>query len=498
MHIPRGDERRKNFIGGQWVEPSTGNYDPCTNPADTREVLGHFPRSGAADAKSAVDAAARAFPGWAATPGPERGRIIGRAHALLKAKLDLLGEALCREEGKVFGEAKGEVLKGLNLLEFYAGEGFRQHGRTVPSETRSTLAFTLRQPVGPVALITPWNFPFAIPVWKSAPALVAGCTVVLKPASLTPICAHLLAEAYQEAGLPPGVLNVVTGPGGAIGDTVVDDPRIKAVSFTGSNEIGLRVYQRVAARGVKVTLEMGGKNPVVVLDDADLELAAEGILQGGFGSTGQRCTATSRVVVTPGIASRLTEAVVERARSLRVGNGMNEGVQMGPAVDQGQLKTDLEAIAAAKSEGARLLCGGERLRTGEHEHGFFCAPTVFDQVQPGTRLAREEVFGPVVAIQQARDPDEALRLANDVPFGLTASVYSRDYFAVMRFVERAEVGMVHVNQPTVGGEAQLPFGGIKATGVGEKEMAEEGSNFFTHLKTVWLDYTGTKRTTNIY
>ncbi|HET9754679.1 MAG TPA: aldehyde dehydrogenase family protein [Myxococcales bacterium] len=498
MHIPRGDERRKNFIGGQWVEPSTGNYEPCTNPADTREVLGHFPRSGAADAKSAVDAAARAFPGWASTPGPERGRIIGRAHALLKAKVDLLGEALCREEGKVFGEAKGEVLKGLNLLEFYAGEGFRQHGRTVPSETRSTLAFTLRQPVGPVALITPWNFPFAIPVWKSAPALVAGCTVVLKPASLTPICAHLLAEAYQEAGLPPGVLNVVTGPGGAIGDTVVDDPRIKAVSFTGSNEIGLRVYQRVAARGVKVTLEMGGKNPVVVLDDADLELAAEGILQGGFGSTGQRCTATSRVVVTPGIAPRLTEAVVERARSLRVGNGMVEGVQMGPAVDQGQLKTDLEAIAAAKGEGARLLCGGERLRTGEHEHGFFCAPTVFDQVLPGTRLAREEVFGPVVAIQQARDAEEALRLANDVPFGLTASVYSRDYFAVMRFVERAEVGMVHVNQPTVGGEAQLPFGGIKATGVGEKEMAEEGSNFFTHLKTVWLDYTGAKRTSNIY
>jgi acyl-CoA reductase-like NAD-dependent aldehyde dehydrogenase len=498
MHIPRGDERRKNFIGGQWVEPSTGNYEPCTNPADTREVLGHFPRSGVADAKAAVDAAVKAFPGWASTPGPERGRIIGRAHALLKARLDLLGEALCREEGKVFGEAKGEVLKGLNLLEFYAGEGFRQHGRTVPSETRNTLAMTLRQPVGPVALITPWNFPFAIPVWKSAPALVAGCTVVLKPASLTPICTHLLAEAYQEAGLPPGVLNVVTGPGGAIGDTVVDDPRIKAVSFTGSNEIGLRVYQRVAGRGAKVTLEMGGKNPVVVLDDADLELAAEGILQGGFGSTGQRCTATSRVVVTPGIAPRLTEAVVERARSLRVGNGMIEGVQMGPAVDQGQLKTDLEAIAAAKAEGARLLCGGERLRTGEHEHGFFCAPTVFDQVQPGTKLAREEVFGPVLAIQQARDAEEALRLANDVPFGLTASVYSRDYFAVMRFVERAEVGMVHVNQPTVGGEAQLPFGGIKATGVGEKEMAEEGANFFTFLKTVWLDYTGTKRTTNIY
>ncbi len=498
MQIPRGDEQRQNLIGGEWRPPSTGRYEPCLNPADTREVLGHFPRSGAADAKAAIDAAAQAFPAWAATPAPERGRIVGRAHALLKARLDLLSEALCREEGKTFSEAKGEVQKGLNLLEFYAGEGFRIHGRTVPSESRSTLSFTLRQPVGPVALITPWNFPFAIPAWKTAPALVAGCTVVLKPASLTPICTHLFAEALVEAGLPAGVLNVVTGPGSAVGDALVDDPRIRAISFTGSNEVGTRLYARAAARGARVTLEMGGKNPVVVLDDADLELAAEGILQGAFGSTGQRCTATSRVVVTPGIAPKLTEALVERARKLRVGNGMREGVQMGPAVDQGQLETDLKAIAAARGEGARVLLGGERLASGEYDHGFFCAPTIFDKVEPGTRLAREEVFGPVLGIQAARDPEQALRLANDVQFGLTASIYSRDYFQVMRFVEKAEVGMVHVNQPTVGGEAQLPFGGIKATGVGEKEMAEEGSNFFTYLKTVWLDYTGAKRTTNIY
>jgi aldehyde dehydrogenase (NAD+) len=309
---------------------------------------------------------------------------------------------------------------------------------------------------------------------------------------------HLIAEAFEEAGLPPGVLNVVTGPGGAVGDALVDDERIRAISFTGSNEIGLRLYSRAAARGVKVTAEMGGKNPVVVLDDADLELAAEGIVQGAFGSTGQRCTATSRVVVTPGIAAKLTEAVVERARKLRVGNGMTQGVQMGPAVDLSQLKTDVEAIAEAKSAGARLLCGGERLQSGEYGHGFFCAPTVFDKVEPGSKLARDEVFGPVVAIQAARDGDEAIRLANDVQFGLTASIYTRDYFQVMRFVEKAEVGMVHVNQPTVGGEAQLPFGGTKATGVGEKEMAEEGANFFTHLKTVWLDYTGAKRVTNIY
>jgi alpha-ketoglutaric semialdehyde dehydrogenase len=498
MRIPNSDERRSNLIGGAWVPPSTDKYDPCTNPADTREVLGLFPKSGAADAKAAVDAAAKAFPDWAATPGPERGRILARAYAILKENVDVVAEALCREEGKIFSEAKGEVLRGLNILEFYTGEGFRQHGKTLPSEMRSTLCFTLRQPVGPVALITPWNFPFAIPMWKTAPALIAGCTAVLKPASLTPVCAHLIAEAFLEAGLPPGVLNLVTGPGGAIGDGLADDPRIKAVSFTGSNEIGLRLYQRVASRGVKVTLEMGGKNPVVVLDDADLDLAVEGIVQGAFGSSGQRCTATSRVVATPRIANSLTEALVERARKLRVGNGMQQGVQMGPAVDAGQLRTDLDAIAQARSEGARLLCGGERLSSGEHERGFFVAPTIFDQVQPGTKLASEEVFGPVLAIQQARDAEEGLRLANDVAFGLTASIYTRDYFQAMRFVERAEVGMLHVNQPTVGGEAQLPFGGIKATGVGEKEMAEEGANFFTHLKTVWLDYTGSKRTSNIY
>jgi len=279
---------------------------------------------------------------------------------------------------------------------------------------------------------------------------------------------------------------------------LVDDPRIRAISFTGSNEIGTRLCQRAAARGVRVTAEMGGKNPVVVLDDADLDLAAEGIAQGAFGSTGQRCTATSRVVVTPGIKAKLTAAIVERARKLRVGNGMAAGVQMGPAVDAGQLRTDLESIATARAEGARLLCGGERLSSEEHARGYFVAPTVFDGVLPGTRLAREEVFGPVLALMTARDAEEALRLANDVPFGLTASIYTRDYFAAMRFVEQAEVGMLHVNQPTVGGEAQLPFGGIKATGVGEKEMAEEGANFFTYLKTVWLDYTGAKRATNIY
>ena len=498
MHIPAADEKRKNLINGQWVEPSTGQHEPCVNPADTREVIGLFPKSSAADAKAAIDAAAAAFPAWSATPGPERGRILGRAHAILKSKLDLVAEALCREEGKTLTEARGEVMKGLNLIEFYAGEGFRTHGKTLPSESRQTLTMTVRQPVGPVALITPWNFPFAIPVWKTAPALIAGCTVVLKPASLTPLCTHLLAEAFTEAGLPPGVLNVVTGPGSAVGNTLVDDPRIRAISFTGSNEIGLALYARAAQRGARVTAEMGGKNPVVVLDDADVDLAAEGIFQGAFGSTGQRCTATSRVVVTPGIAGKLTEALVAKARALKVGDGRKPGIQMGPAVDQGQLRVDLEAIAAGKADGARLLCGGERLAGDGYDHGFFVAPTIFDKVAPGSRLSREEVFGPVLSIQAAKDFAHAVELANDVPFGLASSIYTADFASALRFVEKSEVGMVHVNQPTVGGEAQLPFGGVKATGVGEKEMAEEGANFFTHLKTVFLDYTGSRRTTSIY
>src|SRR2546423_5615335 len=357
MKIPQSDERRRNLIGGEWRAPSTGQHEPCLNPADTREVIGLWPKSGPDDAKAAVDAAAKAFPDWSRMPGPERGRILGRAYQILKAKIDLLTEALCREEGKTLSESRGEVMKGLNLLEFYSGEGFRTHGKTLPSETRQSLMLTLRQPVGPVTLITPWNFPFAIPVWKTAPALVAGCTVVLKPASLTPVCTHLLAEALVEAGLPPGVLHVVTGPGGAVGNALVDDPRIRAVSFTGSNSVGLKLYERAARRGIKVTCEMGGKNPVVVLDDADVDLAAAGILQGAFGSTGQRCTATSRVVATPGIIEKLREALVAKARIIKVGDGRKPGVQMGPAVDQSQLRTDLDAIAAARADGARLLCG---------------------------------------------------------------------------------------------------------------------------------------------
>ncbi|MBS2032479.1 MAG: aldehyde dehydrogenase family protein [Deltaproteobacteria bacterium] len=487
-----------NFIGGAWTPPSTGTYEPNTNPADQNDIIGHYARSGAADANAAVSSAQAAFPAWAETPAPERGRVLARAAALIRSRIDTFATMLCREEGKTVVESRGEILKGIALLEWYSGEGFRLGGKVVPSEMRKTLTFTTRHPVGVVALITPWNFPFAIPVWKSAPALVAGCTVVMKPASLTPGTAALLCEAYAEAGLPKGVMNLVTGPGGAVGNTLVDHPGVRAISFTGSNEIGMALAQRAAKRGVRVTCEMGGKNPVVVMDDADLDLAASGILGGAFGSTGQRCTATSRVVVQAGVHDALIERLAAGAKKLKVGNGQQAGIDMGPAVDAGQLKTDTDYIKIAQDEGAKLVAGGKRLQDGDLARGFYVEPTVFSGVTAKMRIAQEEVFGPVLSVLKAENFDEAVKLANDVEFGLASSIYTRDANVAMRFVEQSEVGMVHVNNPTVGGEAQLPFGGIKSTGLGSREMSEEGAEFFTEQKTVFWDYTGAPRTSKIY
>jgi len=487
-----------NLINGEWVPPTTGTYAPNRSPANTDDVLGQFPVSAGKDAEAAVSAAKAAFGDWSAMPGPARGRILWKAVDIFRSRLDDFARTLCREEGKTFAESKGEVLKGIALFEFYAGEGFRLHGKTLPSEMKQTFTYTLRQPLGVVALITPWNFPFAIPAWKTAPALVTGNTVVMKPASNTPGTATMIAQVLLDAGLPKGVFNLVTGPGGAVGNTLVDHPDVQAVSFTGSNEIGLALNVRAAKRGIKVTAEMGGKNPVVVMDDADLDLATSGILGGAYGSTGQRCTATSRVIVQKGIASQLVERLIAGAKKLKVGNGLEAGIDMGPAVDAGQLKTDLEYIQIAKDEGATLRCGGSQLKDGAYAKGFYVEPTLFTGVKVGSRLHQEEVFGPVVAVVEVGDFDEALAAANAVQFGLSASIYTRDANVAMRFVERSEVGMVHVNNPTVGGEAQLPFGGWKSTGVGEREMAEEGAEFFTQLKTVFFDYTGAARTSKIY
>ncbi len=491
-------QRYNNFIGGTWVPPSTQSYVPNRNPADTDDIIGEYPSSSAKDALEAIAAAKAAFPAWAGTPAPSRGRVLWKAVEIFRARVDEFARMLCREEGKTLAEAKGEVLKGIALFEFYAGEGFRMHGKTLPSEMKQTFTYTIRQPLGVVALITPWNFPFAIPAWKSAPALVTGNTVVMKPASNTPGTATMFAEVLEAAGLPKGVFNLVTGPGGAVGNTLVDHKDIVAVSFTGSNSIGMALNERAAKRGIKVTCEMGGKNPVVVLDDADLDLAVTGILQGAYGSTGQRCTATSRVIVQKGVAPKVIDALVAGAKKIKVGNGLEAGIDMGPAVDDSQLKTDLSYVEIARAEGAKLLTGGRRLQDGALARGFFVEPAVFSGVKVGSRLHQEEVFGPVIAVVEVGDFDEAMHAANAVEFGLSSSIYTRDANSAMKFIERIEAGMVHVNNPTVGGEAQLPFGGWKTTGVGEREMAEEGALFFTQLKTVFFDYTGAVRTSKNY
>jgi len=477
-----------SYINGQWYHPKSDRLVRNLNPADTSDVLAEFPMATAADARRAIEAARAALPGWKKTPAPERGRVIWRAADMARRKVDEIARMMTREEGKILKEARGEVLKGISLIEYYAGAGYRIGGQTLPSEARDCFTYTVRQPIGVVGLIAPWNFPWAIPVWKSAPAIVAGNTVVFKPATLTPATAALLVEIYEEAGLPPGVFNVLVGSGSDVGEAIVDSPQVRAVSFTGSNAIGSQLYVKAASRGAKVTCEMGGKNAVIVMPDANLEKAAIAIRDGAFGSTGQRCTATSRVIALEGTKEPLLERLVDYAKKIRVGPGLDESVDMGPAVDESQWQTDLRYIEVGKAEGARLVVGGGKPKG--LDQGYFVEPTIFDNVSPNMRIFREEIFGPVLSIAKARNPEEAIRMANAVEYGLTTSIFTQDVDSIMRFIDEVETGMVHVNEPTIGGEAQLPFGGIKATGVGWREMAEEGLNFFTELKTVFINYSG--------
>ena len=476
-----------SYVNGTWYHPS-GEVARNINPADTSDVISEFPLATAADVRKAIDAAAVAWKSWRKTPGPERGRVLWRAAEISRRRADEIARTLTREEGKVLKEAKGEVTKGISLLEYYAGEGFRMHGKTLPSEARDCFAYTLRQPLGTVGLIAPWNFPWAIPVWKSAPALVAGNCVVFKPSELVPATATLLTEIYEEAGMPPGVFNMVVGNGPDVGEAMVEARELRAISFTGSNRVGGDLYVKAARRGAKVTCEMGGKNAVIVMPDADLDKAAAAIHGGAFGSTGQRCTATSRVIAHPDIKRALVDRLVASAQKIKVGPGLDEAMEMGPSIADKQWSTVMGYIEAGKQEGATLLTGG--MRPDHLAQGFFIAPTIFDDVTPGMRIFQEEIFGPVLSIAVASSLDEALAKANGVEYGLTTSIFTKDINAVMRFVEDVEVGMVHVNEPTVGGEAQLPFGGTKSTGVGEREMAEDGLNFFTDIKTVFINYGG--------
>ena len=487
----------KNFIDGEWRD-SKGGRVKDVNPADMDDVVAEAPSSTAAEAAEACEAAARAFEKWRGTPAPVRGQILYKVQRRMEERRQELAEALTREEGKTIGESRGEIQRAINVIEFFAGEARRITGETIPSELPNNFCYTIKQPVGPVAVITPWNFPIAIPIWKMAPALVSGNTVVFKPASLTPLTASLIVEIFDECGLPPGVLNLVFGGGREVGDTIVKHPAILAVSFTGSNDVGVGLYGAAAARGIKCQCEMGGKNPIVVLADADLDLAVESTVQGAFGSTGQRCTATSRAVVVESIANHFVDRLAARTSSLVVGNGLNPATHVGPSVDERQLETVLSYVETGQHEGARLVRGGERIRDDGRDRGYFVSPAIFDHVDANMRIAQEEIFGPVLSLIRVPDNDAALSVANNVRFGLSASVYTNDVAAMFKFVDRLDAGILHVNSPTVGGEAHIPYGGMKATGVGLREMGRVAIDFYTELKVVYVDYTGGARKGNLY
>ena len=488
----------QNFIGGEWIKSSASKSAPNVNPANTDDVIGDIPLATREEARRAVEAAAEAFAKWRSTPAPTRGRIVAQAAKLLERSKEELAQILTSEEGKTIAESRGELQRSINVAEFCAGESRRLTGETIPSELPSNFAYTIKQPLGVVACVTPWNFPVAIPVWKIAPALVAGNTVVFKPATLTPATATRIVELFEEAGIPPGVLNLILGSGSEAGDEIINHPAVKAVSFTGSNGVGIRLYEQASRRGAKVQCEMGGKNPVVVLEDCDIDLAVESTTQGAFGSTGQRCTATSRAVVVNQIADEFVQRIAKRAQSMRIGAGIDPQTEMGPSVDENQFKTVLRYIDVGREDGATMICGGERVTGDGFDKGYFVKPTLFDHVTPDMRIAREEIFGPVLAVLRVKDFDEAMQVANDSEFGLSSSIFTNDASRIFRFVEEIETGMTHINSPTTGGEAHIPFGGIKGTGIGDREQGSTALDFYTDLKVVYVDYTGRKREGNLY
>ena len=478
-----------NYIAGHWVACRSGRTFPNVNPANVDEIIGHFQASSADDVEAAFVAAAAAQPAWAALPAPRRGEYLFKAAEILDGKLASVGEDMTREEGKTLPEATAEFKRTINILRYFGGEGARQFNHQIPSERENVFCFTMRKPLGVVGLITPWNFPSAIPAWKLAPALVAGNTVVLKPASLAPLSALRIVQAFEQAGLPPGVLNFVTGGGGAVGDAILEHPALRALSFTGSTDVGRMLYDKASPRRLRIQLEMGGKNPTIVLADADLDTATSILVNGAFFSTGQKCTACSRAIIERPIYDALVNKLIAKARSLKVGNGLEPGVDMGPAVDDSQLQTNLSYIDIARREGATLLTGGSRLTGDCYDKGYFIEPTIFGNVTANMRIAQEEVFGPVLALMVAEDFDDAIRLANGVKFGLSASIVSNDSARVHQFLNRIEAGLITVNLPTAGVEYQLPFGGTKESSFGMREQGQLALDFYTESRTVYLKHT---------
>ncbi len=478
----------KNLIGGAWVAARTGKSFLNTNPADGDDLIGEFQESGGDDVAAAVDAASEAYKTWRLTPAPKRAEILYRTGEILTQRKEEYARAMTREMGKVLKETRGDVQEAIDTAFYMAGEGRRLFGQTTPSELQNKFAMSVRQPVGVIGMIAPWNFPMAIPSWKLFPALVCGNTCVIKPAEDTPLSTINIVQALIDGGLPPGVVNIVTGFGPEAGAPLVAHPSVRAVSFTGSSEVGRIVGQTAAGLFKPCSLEMGGKNAMIVMDDANLDLALDGAIWGAFGTTGQRCTATSRILVHAKLAAQFTEKLVARASRLRVGNGLDESIDMGPQVNQSQVDRSAQYTEIAQHEGAHLVCGGERLEDGSYDRGHFFAPTIFAGVKPSMRIAREEVFGPVVSVLEFADFDEAIAIANSIDYGLSTAIYTRDVNKAFRAIRDLEAGITYVNAPTIGAEVHLPFGGVKQTGNGHREGGTGALDFYTQWKSVYVDY----------
>jgi aldehyde dehydrogenase (NAD+) len=476
-----------NLIGGKWVPAKSGRTFPNRNPADLEDVIGEFPASDASDVDAAVAAAKKAYGGWRRTPAPRRGEIIFRAGEILIRRKEEIARAMTREMGKVLKETRGDVQEGIDTAFLHAGEGRRLHGFSAPCELPSKAGWTVRAPLGVFGLITPWNFPLAIPTWKTFPALVAGNAVVLKPASDTPHSSDLLAHVLEEAGLPPGVFNLVHGGGGTVGTALVRHPDVRGISFTGSSAVGREISAGASLK--RVSLELGGKNAQIVMDDADLDLALEGVVWGAFGTTGQRCTATSRLIVHEKVHDAFLQRLLDRATKLRLGRGLDEQTEVGPLVNEARVKAVHEYVGIGKSE-AKLLCGGEPAAEGALGKGCFYKPTIFDGVKPSARIAREEIFGPVLSVLTVRDLEEAIRVLNDVEYGLSSSIYTRNVNNAFFAMQEIDAGIVYVNAPTIGAECHFPFGGTKSTGNGHREGAHPIYEVFTEWKTLYVDYSG--------
>ena len=479
-----------NLIDGEWVASDSGELFENRNPADSGDLIGLFQKSGAADVARAVDAARRSYDHWRLVPAPKRAELLFRAAQLLADRKEALARDMTREMGKVLDETRGDVQEAIDMTYFMAGEGRRQYGQTVPSELRDKFAMSVRQPVGVSAIITPWNFPMAIPSWKIIPALVCGNTVVFKPATLTPLSAINFVRILEEAGIPPGVVNLVTGGGADVGNAMLVSDAVRVVSFTGSTEVGRTVSAQAAPSFKKVHLEMGGKNVILIMEDANLELAVEGCLWGGFGTSGQRCTAASRVVVHEKVYAPFLERFVARTRALRVGNGLDPATQMGPLVSRGQLETVQKYVEIGRQEGARLACGGHTLTDGVEREGFFHAPTVFADVAPSMRIAQEEIFGPVVSVIPCQSYEDAVAIGNGVQYGLSASIYTQDINRAFSAMRDIYTGIFYVNAPTIGAEVHLPFGGTKSTGNGHREAGTAALDVFSEWKSVYVDFSG--------